>query len=60
MSLPEIEWIVRKLREAHIPDVVRGTGLSDPTVRAIADGKNTNPTIGTFTKLENYFREGTK
>ena len=54
--MPELEWIKSRLKECHIPDVSRSTGLSDPTIRAIADGGNDNPRLKTLQALSDYLQ----
>lgn len=52
--MPELEWLKTELSKRHIPDVCRATGLSDPTVRAIASGANDNPRLKTLQVLADY------
>jgi len=54
--MPELEWIKAALNDAHIPDVARATGISDPTLRNIASGKNANPTITTLNRIAEYLK----
>ena len=55
--MPELEWLKVELSKRHIPDVCRATGLSDPTVRAIANGDNDNPRLKTLKLLADYLME---
>lgn len=53
--MPELEWLKNNINQSHIPDIVRKTGLSDPTIRAIGSGKNDNPRLKTLQALSVYF-----
>lgn len=50
--------LLRKIRDAlsdrKLDIVAVKTGLHENTVRAIATGKNTNPTLSTIQKLHDY------
>ncbi|QDP53754.1 MAG: hypothetical protein GOVbin7759_41 [Prokaryotic dsDNA virus sp.] len=52
--MPELEWLKKELSKRHIPDVCRATQLSDPTVRAIANGTNDNPRLKTIQAIADY------
>lgn len=60
MELSDItmEKVRRALADRNLAKVAAQTGLHENTIRAIASGKNTNPTIATFEKLVDYlFRQ---
>lgn len=52
--MPDFAWIKEELNKRHIPDVCRATGLSDPTIRAIASGENDNPRLKTIEAIAKY------
>lgn len=52
--MAQLKWIRQALMDRRIPVVAERTGLSEPTIRAIRDGKNTNPTLKTLETLANY------
>ena len=53
-----LERIRRALADRNLAKVAAQTGLHENTVRAIAAGKNTNPTLQTLEKLIDYlFRQ---
>lgn len=53
-----LERIRRALADRNLAKVAAQTGLHENTVRAIAAGKNTNPTLQTLEKLVDYlFRQ---
>ena len=49
-----MEKIRRALEDRKLAKVAIQTGLHENTIRAIASGKNTNPTMQTFEKLVQY------
>jgi DNA-binding Xre family transcriptional regulator len=53
-----LERIKRALADRSLAKVAAQTGLHENTIRAIAAGKNTNPTLQTLDKLIDYlFRQ---
>lgn len=50
-----LEQIKDALQDRRIDKVMEVTGLSRPTISAIRDGVNTNPTLDTLEKLTKYF-----
>jgi DNA-binding phage protein len=53
-----LERIRRALADRNLAKVATQTGLHENTIRAIAAGKNTNPTLQTLEKLIDYlFRQ---
>lgn len=52
----ELNWLKSALSDRRLSIVARETGLSEPTIRSIRDGKNTNPTLQTLEKLAAYFQ----
>jgi len=56
--MQEYEWIRSALHDRRISVVAQKTGLSEPTVRAIRDNPDCNPTISTLEKLSNYLKGG--
>jgi DNA-binding Xre family transcriptional regulator len=53
-----LERIRRALADRNLAKVAAQTGLHENTIRAIAAGKNTNPTLQTLDKLIDYlFRQ---
>lgn len=53
-----LERIRRALEDRNLAKVAIQTGLHENTIRAIATGKNTNPTLQTVDKLIDYlFRQ---
>ena len=53
-----LERIRRALADRNLAKVAAQTGLHENTIRAIAAGKNTNPTLYTLDKLIDYlFRQ---
>lgn len=49
-----LEKIKLALADRNLSKVAAQTGLHENTVRAIASGKNTNPTLETVEKLLSY------
>ena len=49
-----MEKIRRALQDRNLSKVAVSTGLHENTIRAIASGKNNNPTMQTFEKLVQY------
>jgi len=45
------------LSDRNLAKVAAQTGLHENTIRAIASGKNTNPTLATLDKLIEYLRQ---
>jgi len=52
-----LERIRRMLSDRNLAKVAAQTGLHENTIRAIASGKNTNPTLATLDKLIEYLRQ---
>jgi transcriptional regulator with XRE-family HTH domain len=53
-----MERIRRALADRNLTKVAIQTGLHENTIRAIASGKNINPTLATLDKLIDYlFRQ---
>jgi DNA-binding Xre family transcriptional regulator len=58
MDNDTLERIRRALSDRNLAKVAAQTGLHENTIRAIAAGKNTNPTLQTLDKLIDYlFRQ---
>jgi len=58
MDNDTLERIKRALSDRNLAKVAAQTGLHENTIRAIATGKNTNPTLQTIEKLTEYlFRQ---
>jgi len=58
MDIFPMERIRRALADRNLTKVAIQTGLHENTIRAIASGKNTNPTLATLDKLIDYlFRQ---
>jgi DNA-binding phage protein len=58
MDNDTLERIRRALSDRNLAKVAAQTGLHENTIRAIAAGKNTNPTLQTIEKLTEYlFRQ---
>lgn len=53
----DLDGIVRRLKDRRLDHLQEGTGLSKPTISAIRDGVNTNPSHDTLKKLSDYFEE---
>jgi DNA-binding phage protein len=51
--MTELDWIRGALADRRLSVVARKTGLSEPTVRAVRDGKG-NPTLHTLNTLAAY------
>jgi transcriptional regulator with XRE-family HTH domain len=49
-----MEKIRRALQDRNLAKVAVATGLHENTIRAIASGKNSNPTMQTYEKLVQY------
>lgn len=54
MDNDTLERIRRALSDRNLAKVAAQTGLHENTIRAIAAGKNTNPTLQTIEKLTEY------
>lgn len=52
-----LERIRRMLADRNLAKVAVQTGLHENTIRAIASGKNVNPTLTTLDKLIEYLRQ---
>jgi hypothetical protein len=54
----DLEYVVRQLgdRKGRWLAISIDTRVAYSTVRAIASGANTNPTLGTLEKLATYFK----
>ena len=52
-----LERIRRMLADRNLAKVAAQTGLHENTIRAIASGKNINPTLTTLDKLIEYLRQ---
>ena len=52
----EYEWIRSALHDRRISVVAEKTGLSAPTIRAIRDNEEANPTLSTLDALAHYLR----
>lgn len=52
--MPELEWIRKGLTDRMPSRVAAKTGISRETIRAIRDGRETNPKLSTLTKLADY------
>ncbi len=52
----EFEWIRAALHDRRIAIVAEKTGLSAPTIRAIRDSQDANPTLATLEKLAAYLK----
>lgn len=50
----EYEWIKSALHDRRISIVAEKTGLSEPTIRAVRDNPDANPTLATLQALANY------
>ncbi len=53
--MDELEWIRGALADRRLSFVAKRTGLSEPTIRAVRDGKG-NPTVATLIVLAEYLR----
>lgn len=51
--MKELAWMREALADRRTSFVAKKTGLSEPTIRAVRDGKG-NPTIATLEKLAEY------
>jgi transcriptional regulator with XRE-family HTH domain len=49
-----LERIRKALEDRNLSRVAKAVGLHENTVRAIASGKNKNPSFETLTRLSNY------
>jgi DNA-binding phage protein len=54
MEMVSLEKIRKALEDRNLAKVAAQTGLHENTVRAIASGKNTNPTLETIERLVKY------
>ena len=54
--MDEYEWIKSALHDRRISVVAEKTGLSEPTIRAVRDNPESNPTITTLQKLATYLK----
>jgi DNA-binding phage protein len=59
MKETSLQYVVRMLneRKGMMRKIAEDTKLSYGTVRLIANGSNTNPTLETLTSLVKYFKE---
>lgn len=53
MTLTEIR---DALQDRRLSVIAERTGIHENTIRAIRDGKNTNPTFGVFSALTDYLK----
>jgi hypothetical protein len=53
MTLNEIR---EALQDRRLSVIAERTGIHENTIRAIRDGKNTNPTLGVFSVLSDYLK----
>lgn len=56
----DIKEVQERLKDMQLGRVTSATGLSKPTVSAIRDGLNINPTLKTLKKLIDYFNDREK
>ena len=49
----ELDWIRQGLADRRVSFVAKKTGLSEPTIRDVRDGKG-NPTLDTLQRLGEY------
>jgi len=52
----EYEWIKAALHDRRISVVSERTGLSEPTIRAVRDNPDANPTLATLQTLALYLK----
>ena len=55
----ELDWIRQALHDRRISVVAEKTGLSEPTIRAVRDDADCNPTIRTLNTLAAYILSST-
>jgi len=54
--MTEYEWIKAALHDRRVSVVADKTGLSEPTIRAIRDNPDANPTLATLQTLALYLK----
>ena len=54
--MSELDWIRGALRDRRLSVIAERTGISEPTIRAIRDKDDANPTVGTLAKLAEYLK----
>lgn len=55
--MQDLEWVRERLADRRIPIVAEKTGLSEPTIRDVREGRG-NPTVKTIRTLYDYLNKG--
>lgn len=53
--MQELEWVRKALADRRVPIVASKTGLSEPTIRDVREGRG-NPTVKTIKALIAYLK----